>query len=96
MVVYLIFAAVFGLLSAAVLYCCLRNFYKINQKLIELDRLACKIIQAVESDKIAVSLMAEDIQALKENREEINDIVDKAARQYQEEISSLFSYCGEK
>lgn len=32
---------------------------------------------------------------LKNRDSDISDVVDKAAKQYQEEISSLFSYCGE-
>lgn len=42
-----------------------------------------------------VALIRQQVDVLNSNQHDITDIVDKAAKQYQEEISSLFSYCGE-
>ena len=68
----------------------IREFYT------ELDGLIKVYVSESRSQRELIEKIGEDVLYIKGNSEEVFDTVDKAAKQYQEEISSLFSYCGHK
>lgn len=68
----------------------IKDFY------VELNSLSKVILTESESQKDLIKKIGEDVLYIKGHSEEVNEAVDKAAKQYQEEISSLFSYCGRK
>lgn len=68
----------------------IKDFY------VELDSLSKVLITESNNQKDLIKKIGEDVLYIKGNSEEITDVVDKAAKQYQDEISSLFSYCGHK
>ena len=63
---------------------------------VELNSLSKVILTESETQKDLIKKIGEDVLYIKGHSEEVNEAVDKAAKQYQEEISSLFSYCGRK
>lgn len=68
----------------------IKDFY------VELNSLSKVILTESETQKDLIKKIGEDVLYIKGHSEEVNEAVDKAAKQYQEEISSLFSYCGRK
>ena len=68
----------------------IKDFY------VELNSLSMVILTESETQKDLIKKIGEDVLYIKGHSEEVNEAVDKAAKQYQEEISSLFSYCGRK
>lgn len=68
----------------------IKDFY------VELNSLSKVIMTESEAQKDLIKKIGEDVLYIKGHSEEVNEAVDKAAKQYQEEISSLFSYCGRK
>lgn len=66
-----------------------------NLEIINIKSMIEKLAKDNSDILLAIITIKSMVDELARHNSDISDVVDKAAKQYQEEISSLFGYCGE-
>ena len=66
-----------------------------NSEIINIKSMIEKLAKNNSNILLAIITIKSMVDELARHSSDISDVVDKAAKQYQEEISSLFGYCGE-
>ena len=66
-----------------------------NSEIINIKSMIEKLAKDNSNILLAIITIKSMVDELAKHNSDISDVVDKAAKQYQEEISSLFGYCGE-
>lgn len=66
-----------------------------NLEIINIKSMIEKLAKDNSNILLAIITIKSMVDELAKHNSDISDVVDKAAKQYQEEISSLFGYCGE-
>lgn len=66
-----------------------------NSEIINMKSMIEKLAKDNSNILLAIITIKSMVDELARHSSDISDVVDRAAKQYQDEISSLFSYCGE-
>ena len=66
-----------------------------NLEIINIKSMIEKLAKDNSDILLAIITIKSMVDELSRHNSDIADVVDRAAKQYQDEISSLFSYCGE-
>lgn len=66
-----------------------------NSEIINMKSMIEKLAKDNSDILLAIITIKSMVDELSRHNSDIADVVDRAAKQYQDEISSLFSYCGE-
>lgn len=66
-----------------------------NSEIINMKSMIMKLAKDNSDILLGILTIKSMVDELSRHNSDIADVVDRAAKQYQDEISSLFSYCGE-